>query len=98
VAALGYGDIPVDAFVNAFNLLEPGGLVAFNIKERFFTDSDRTGYHNAIQEMCEGAFEIKDTRRYRHRFSMAGEPLHYVAVVGQKHADADPNSCLAELG
>jgi predicted TPR repeat methyltransferase len=98
VAALGYGDIPVDAFVNAFNLLEPGSLVAFNIKDRFFSDSDRTGYHNAIQGMCENAFQIRETQRYCHRYSMGGEPLYYVAVVGEKHSDADPSSCLAELG
>ena len=35
VAALGFGDIPPEAFAAAYNLVEDGGLIAFNIKERF---------------------------------------------------------------
>ena len=35
VAALGFGDIPPQAFQGAFDLLEPGGLVGFNLNERF---------------------------------------------------------------
>lgn len=97
VAALGYGDIPVGAFVNAFNLLEDGAMVAFNIKDRFLSDSDETGYKDAIQIMCEESFEVRQSRRYRHRVSMAGDPLYYVAVVGQKLKDADPDVCLAAI-
>ena len=38
VAALGFGDIPPEAFATAFNLVEPtAAWVAFNIKERFLT-------------------------------------------------------------
>ena len=97
VAALGYGDIPVDAFINAFNLLEDGSLVAFNIKDRFLSDQDESGFSEAIQGMCEGSFQVLQSRKYRHRISMSGDPLHYVAVVGQKLKNADPNLCLADL-
>jgi hypothetical protein len=97
VAALGFGDIPVDAFINAFNLLDDGALVAFNIKDRFMSDEDDTGYSDAIQGMCEGSFNVLQSRKYRHRVSMAGEPLYYVAVVGEKLRDADPEVCMADI-
>ena len=97
VAALGFGDIPVDAFINAFNLLDDGALVAFNIKDRFMSESDETGYKDVIQGMCEGSFKVLQSRKYRHRVSMAGDPLYYVAVVGQKLGDADPEVCMADI-
>ena len=97
VAALGFGDIPVDAFVNAFNLLEKESLVAFNIKDRFLSNKDETGFNQAIANMCDGSFQVLDTHRYRHRVSMAGDPLYYVAVIGKKQEDADPNACMADL-
>ena len=97
VAALGYGDIPVSAFVNAFNLLEEGSLVAFNIKDRFLSDSDETGYKDTIQGMCEGCINVLKSNRYRHRVSISGDPLYYVAIVGEKLKQADPDGCLADI-
>ena len=97
VAALGYGDIPVEAFINAFNLLENGSLVAINIKDRFITDADETGYKDVIQDMCEGSLNVLQSRKYRHRVSMSGDPLYYVAIVAQKLKDADPDFCLADI-
>ena len=88
VAALGFGDIPPDAFANAYNLIEPGGLVAFNIKEDFLSDGDGSGFAGLIEAgMRDGALELRAQQRYRHRLSLAGEPLHYVALVGEKRAD-----------
>jgi len=98
VAALGFGDIPVDAFINTFNLLEDGALVAFNIKDRFLGEDDETGYGEVIQGLCEDSFKVLQSRRYRHRVSMSGDPLYYVGIVGRKLKDADPNLCLAEIG
>jgi len=97
VAALGFGDIPVDAFINAFNLLENGSLVALNIKDRFLAQADETGYNEVFQSMCDGSFEVLQSRKYRHRVSMSGDPLYYVALVGKKLKDADPETCLAEI-
>jgi predicted TPR repeat methyltransferase len=88
VAALGFGDIPPDAFANAYNLVEPGGLIAFNIKEDFLTDEDGSGFSRLIRAGLEdGSLVLKGERRYRHRLSIAGEPLHYVAMVAEKRAD-----------
>ncbi|MBD3419020.1 MAG: methyltransferase [Chitinivibrionales bacterium] len=87
VAALGFGDIPPAAFVNAFNLVEEGGWIGFNIKDTFLSDRDRTGYRNIISELIDNNLIIHDSKRYRHRYSTSGEELYYQAIVGKKMKD-----------
>ena len=88
VAALGFGDIPPNAFAEAYNLVEEGGLVAFNIKEDFISDGDGSGFSRLIKRgLADGALEVRSERRYQHRLSMSGEPLYYVAIVAEKRAD-----------
>lgn len=85
VAALGFDDIPPRAFAQAFNLVQDGGWIAFNIKEDFFDGDDQTGFRRLIARMVEdGLIEERARRRYRHRLSVGGEPLRYVAMVGVK--------------
>jgi len=88
VAALGYGDIGAEAFANAYDLVEDGGWVAFNIKDRFLSEKDETGFGEAIGSFVDDGFELVHSRRYRHRYSLGGEPLHYHVIVGRKHADS----------
>ena len=85
VAALGYGDIPTQGFINAFNLVEKNGWIAFNIKDRFMSDEDDTGYHETLNAMMGDSFEVLKIRHYCHRQSMFGDPLHYYAVIGRKN-------------
>jgi len=87
VAALGFGDIPTQGFINAFNLVETKGWVAFNIKDRFMTDADDTGYHDTISAMMGDSLEAFKIKHYCHRLSMCGDPLHYYAVVGRKKSN-----------
>ena len=84
VAALGYGDIPTQGFINAFNLVEKDGWIAFNIKDRFISAEDDTGYHDTLTAMMGDSFEVLETQHYCHRLSMSGDPLHYYAVIGRK--------------
>ena len=71
VAALGFGDIPALAFAEAYNLIAPGGWVAFNIKEQFLGSGDRSGFARLIEHMAsEGVLWI----RRRHRYPI-GSPL-----------------------
>jgi trans-aconitate methyltransferase len=84
VAALGYGDIPTQGFINAFNLVEKDGWIAFNIKDRFMSREDDTGYHDTLKAMMGDSLEVLKIRHYCHRLSMSGDPLHYYAVVGRK--------------
>lgn len=87
VAALGFGDIPTQAFVNAFNLIENNSWVVFNIKDRFFSEDDETGYNEILQQMIGNSLKVIKKHPYCHRLSMAGEPLHYYAIVGRKEND-----------
>ena len=87
VAALGFGDIPTQGFINAFNLIQKDGWVAFNIKDRFMSDKDETGYSETLDAMMGSSLEVLNTHTYCHRLSMSGDPLHYCAVIGRKRDD-----------
>lgn len=88
VAALGFGDIPPLAFMEAYNLVHPQGWVAFNIKETFLDGSDDSGFSRMIREMIMSRrFDIHHLERYRHRLSMEGEPLYYYAIAARKNGD-----------
>ena len=86
VAALGFGDIPIDAFTTAFNLVDAPGWVAFNIKEDFLDEADDdTGFCRLIRAMTrDKIIRVESYRRYRHRLAADGSPLHYVAMVASK--------------
>ncbi len=88
VAALGFGDIPTKAFIQAFNIIKSEGWIAFNIKETFLDASDDSGFSRMIRELIFSEYlDIYHIERYRHRNSMEGEPLFYFAIAGRKNAD-----------
>ena len=51
VAALGFGDIPSAAFIEAFNIINTEGWVAFNIKDTFLDKTDETGFSKLVREL-----------------------------------------------
>ena len=88
VAALGFGDIPAEAFVEAMHLIETPGWIAFNIKETFLDRSDTTGFSQTLRELIFSEYiDVYHMERYRHRLSIDGEPLFYFAISGRKNAD-----------
>ncbi len=88
VAALGFGDIPPHAFAEAYNLIKESGWIAFNIKDEFCSEKDRTGFSKLIQNMTEnGILDVKSKKLYIHRLCQDGTPLEYYAIVGKKHDD-----------
>lgn len=89
VAALGFDDIPPAAFAAAYDLLEDGAWVAFNIKADFLDGEDSTGFRRLIVDMlANGSLEERARREYVHRLSATREPLVYVAFVGVKRGPA----------
>ena len=85
VAALGFGDIPVRVFAEAFNLVDDGGWVAFNIKETFLDDRDTSGFSLFIKTLILSDYlHIYHMERYRHRLSIDGQPLYYFGVACRK--------------
>jgi len=89
VAALGFEDIPPKAFLNAFNLVQKNGWIAFNIKDRFLTEKDDTGYKDILDEISDDNLTILRQKRYRHRLSLDGKELYYIAIIGKKTADVN---------
>lgn len=88
VAALGFGDIPPKAFLEAFNLIEIGGWVAFNIKETFLDNRDNSGFSLFIKQLILSDYiDLHHLERYRHRISIDGDPLYYFAVIARKNQD-----------
>ena len=88
VAALGFGDIPPLAFAVSHNLVSDGGWLAFCIKERFLEEGEESGFSKLVGQMLEtGVMDLRARRRYRHRLSVHGEPLHYLAMVAAKRTD-----------
>lgn len=95
VAALGFDDMPPHVFAAAYNLISTPGLVAFTIKEDFVAKRDLSGFSSLIHRMCdEKIVRPLAKERYRHRFSVQGEPLYYVAFVAERSATSP---CLARL-
>jgi hypothetical protein len=85
VAALGFGDIPIKAFVQAINLVKDNGWVAFNIKDSFLNPSDESGFSTFIRNLIlTEEFDVHYIERYHHRLSIEGVPLYYYAIVGKK--------------
>jgi predicted TPR repeat methyltransferase len=94
VAALGFGDIPVRAFWESFNLVEDGGWIAFNIKETFLDNRDTSGFSMFVKNLIlTEHLDIHHIERYRHRLSVDGRPLHYFGVAGRKNS-AIPESMI----
>ncbi len=87
VAALAFDDIPPDAFINAFNMIADGGWLSFNIRDKYLTEQDESGYNDVLEWMKNEHIDLKNTRKYRHRYSMNGEGLFYNAIVGKKVRD-----------
>ncbi len=98
VAALGFGDIPTKAFLEAFNIIKSEAWVAFNIKDTFFDINDESGFSKMIRELIFSKYlDIYCIERYRHRLSIEGEPLYYFAIAGWKTSDV-PDDFLEEKG
>lgn len=85
VAALGFGDIPPMAYFNAASFVRPGGVLAFNIKEEFLDARYTHGFAELIRRMAEEkVVRLEATRRYIHRYNIAGQPLYYTAMIATK--------------
>ncbi len=92
VAALGFGDIPVPTFIEAFNLVEDDGWIAFNIKETFLGNKDTSGFSVFVKNLIlTNHLDIYHMERYQHRLSIDGRPLYYFAIAGKKNSVIPPD-------
>jgi len=84
VGALGFGDIPPGAFLNALNIIQDDGWAAFNIKDRFLSNGDNTGYRSTLDQIMGKTLSVYNTKRYCHRLSLGGEEINYTGIIGRK--------------
>ncbi len=95
VAALSFDEVPPQAFAQAWNLVATGGWIAFNIKQEVLSE-DSAGIGALVSRIVdEGALDRRARIHYRHRLSVRGDPLYYVALVGRKTADL-PSDWIAD--
>jgi SAM-dependent methyltransferase len=90
VAALGFDDIPAEAFFEAVNLIEEDGWLAFTIRTDCLSEDDTSGFARLIKRLLYGDLvELHHIERYRHRLSIDGEPIFYFAVILRKRGHLD---------
>ena len=90
VAALGFGDIPPEAFTVAFDMVRTDGFVAFTIRDNFLSETDTSGFSGLIRSMMEsGELEELSAVTYQHRLATTRQPVHYRAVVARKRRPRD---------
>ena len=87
-SALGFGDIPTTVFKAAYNLINNGSIIVFNIKDKFIEKNDKSGFFRLLTDMMDEKYiSILHREHYRHRISTAGMPLYYTAFVGLKNSN-----------
>lgn len=85
VAALGFGDIPPEAFRAAFDMVREDGWLAFTLRADFLSETDTSGFSALVRSMLDaGELEELATVTYQHRLATTRAPLHYRAVVARK--------------
>lgn len=86
-AALGYGDIPPQSFVNAVGYLSPPAAVVFTVKQKFLTNTVGGGYAEVLSGQ-HPKLEVLDRRPFVHRASSTGHELVYECVVARRLDEA----------
>ncbi len=85
VSALGFDDITPNVFKAAYNLINNGSIIVFNIKDKFLKQHDQSGFFRLFTDMInENYISILQREHYRHRLSTTGGSLYYTAFVGLK--------------
>jgi len=83
--ALGFAHIEARSFMELWDLLPPGALFALTVHE----DLAQPGASDIGDELqtlrcADSGTEIVVWERFRHRMSVAGAPIHYIAVGARK--------------
>jgi SAM-dependent methyltransferase len=85
VAALGFGDIPPEAFGTAYDHVAADGWIVLTIKDAFLGAEDTSGFARMISDgMASGALEVVRRERFRHRLATDASPVVYEGIVARK--------------
>ncbi len=83
--ALGFEHIEAHSFAELWDLLPPGALFALTIHEDL-AQPGASDIGDELAALAAAGTEIVVSERFRHRMSIAGTPIHYVAVGARKLA------------
>ncbi len=85
--ALGLGHISADSFHRLWSAFPPGSWFSVSLHEDLAAPggSDFGDYLVGFEERADGG-DILVREPFRHRLTMAGEPITYVAIVARKRA------------
>lgn len=81
VGALGSNHVPTDVFANTWASFEPGAYFAVTVPPSHVEFLDMLGSPELQRHT-----ELLRKAEFRHRLTMSGQPVHYLAIVGRKQA------------
>lgn len=85
VAALGFDHLPTAEFADLWDAFAPGAILAITVNETLAqTHASDIGDYLAELQGSASETEIVLWEPFRHRLTMAGEPIRYVAVAARK--------------
>jgi SAM-dependent methyltransferase len=85
-SALGANHIKARSFEALWNLFAPGALFAINVNEKLVeTGASEIGEYLRSLRAPRSGTEIVSWERFRHRVSVNGTPIHYIAIAAHKH-------------
>ncbi|MEA2193438.1 MAG: hypothetical protein QOI73_3559 [Solirubrobacteraceae bacterium] len=88
--ALGLQHIEAHSFVELWELLPAGAMFALTVHEDLAgPGTSDIGDELALLDKQGSGTEIVVQERFRHRMTMAGEPIHYLAIGARKLAGDD---------
>lgn len=83
--ALGFEHIDAHSFIELWALLPPGALFALTVDEHLAQPgASEVGDELAALRAGAVGTEIVVSERFRHRLSITGEPIHYLAIGARK--------------
>ena len=83
--ALGFDHIDAQSFAELWDLLPPGAMFALTVDEDLaHPGASDVGNELALLRAGHGGTEVVVWERFRHRLSVSGEPIHYLAIGARK--------------
>lgn len=83
--ALGFEHIEATSFAELWDLLPTGAMFALTVHEDLAQPgTSDIGDELDLMRTAEGATEFVTWERFRHRVTVAGEPIHYLAIGALK--------------
>jgi hypothetical protein len=85
--ALGFDHVEAHSFTELWDLLPPGAMFALTVHEQLAQPgASDIGDELAMLRAGQAGTEIVVSERFRHRVTVTGEPIHYLAIGARKRS------------